>query len=467
MRFWMVFGASLIQKTCVERIWPLILPKTFSMKMRLFVFVAAVGVAACSPSRKFEDVSARFPNVEIAEAAKNDPYGPCEPSICISPTDSKKAVAGAILDRFYWTSDGGKSWSAGKLQSKYGVFGDPVIGADKEGNFFYMHLSDSLHKGWQDERLLDRIVIQKSTDGGRSWENGSHVGLAHPKDQDKPWLAIDPKTDRIAVTWTEFDHYSSRKPEDRSRILFSMSEDHGQTWSKPLKINELDGDCLDDDQTVEGAVPAFGPNGELYVAWSNDQKIWFDRSLDGGKTWLAKDRLVADQPGGWTFEVPGITRCNGMPVTVCDLSLGPNRGAVYVNWCDQRNGEDNTDVFVAKSTDGGETWSKPLKINSDRRKRHQFFTWLAIDQTTGWLYAVFYDRREHKDKMTDVALAVSKDGGKTWKNMKISSSPFEPQSWVFFGDYSNISAQNGSVRPIWTHLENGKLSIRTALIEMK
>jgi hypothetical protein len=35
----------------------------------------------------------------------------------------------------------------------------------------------------------------------------------------------------------------------------------------------------------------------------------------------------------------------GLPVTKCDLSGGAYNGTIYVNWTDQRNGEDNTDVF--------------------------------------------------------------------------------------------------------------------------
>lgn len=437
------------------------------MKKQIFgLLVAAVfALSNCSPKLRMDDVSQQFLNVKIDESAEGEPFGPCEPSIVISPADPMKMAAGAILDRHYWSENGGKTWQKGKLQSTYGVFGDPVLAADQTGNFYFMHLSDSTKKGWANDRLLDRIVVQKSTDGGRTYNDGSFMGQHHPHDQDKPWMCIDPRSGAIYVTWTEFDLYNSKKPEDHTRILFSASTDGGKSWSKALKINELDGNCLDDDLTVEGAVPAVGPNGEVYVSWSFDGKIWFDRSLDGGKTWLPKDIFLADQPGGWSFEIPGITRCNGMPVTVCDLSDGPNRGTIYVNWSDQRAGPNNTDIFISKSTDGGSTWSKPVRINSDKSRRHQFFNWLAIDRATGWLYSVFYDRRATKDLLTDVVVAVSKDGGAKWKNYRISDSPFEPQTWVFFGDYNNISAQNGHVRPIWTRLENGKLSVWTALLK--
>lgn len=438
-------------------------------QISLLLAIAVILMAGCSPRLRFSEPNRAFKNVKIAEAKAFEGLGPCEPSIAVNPKNPQNMAAGAILDRYYWSNDGGLNWSAGKLKSTFGVFGDPVLTADAQGNFYYLHLSDTLGKGWAHPRLLDRIVIQKSTDGGQNYDPGTFTGLAHPKDQDKPWVIADPRNEDVHITWTEFDLYNSKKEEDRSRILYSKSPDGGKNWSKPLNISELEGDCLDDDFTPEGAVPAVGPNGEIYVAWAFDGKIWFDRSLDGGKTWLEKDIVAAQQAGGWEFIIPGVNRTNGMPVTVCDLSNGPNRGTIYINWADQRAGESDTDIYLTKSSDSGKTWSAPKKINSDRSKKQQFMTWLVIDQSTGFLYTVFYDRRAYKKDplLTDVVIAVSKNGGKKWKNYRISESPFAPSENVFFGDYSNISAAGGIVRPIWTRCEDGVLSIWTAIFDEK
>jgi hypothetical protein len=91
---------------------------------------------------------------------------------------------------------------------------------------------------------------------------------------------------------------------------------------------------------------------------------------------------------------------------------------------------------------------------------------MTVDQLTGYVYCVFYDRRAYSDHKTDVWLAVSKDGGQTYQNIKISDKPFEPEEKTFFGDYNHISAHNGMVRPIWTRLEGGMLSVWTALIQI-
>lgn len=66
-------------------------------------------------------------------------------------------------------------------------------------------------------------------------------------------------------------------------------------------------------------------------------------------------------PGGWDYVIPGLQRCNGLPVTACDLSNGPNRGTIYANWSDQRNGTNDTDVWLSKSEDGGNNWKSDPK----------------------------------------------------------------------------------------------------------
>lgn len=391
--------------------------------------------------------------------------GPCEPSICIDPTNKNRILAASVLNNVYISNDGGNTWDKSKLNSSHGVYGDPVLVANYNGDFFYAHLSNPSGRAYASEDFLDRIVIQRSDDGGKSWTDGSFTLPRSPKDQDKQWLAVDPKDNSLYITWTEFDLYSSTDPADKSRILFSRSIDNGDSWSYPIVLSQHEGNCLDDDQTTEGAVPCVGNKGEIFVAWSHNEKIYFDRSLDRGVTWLDEDIVVADQPGGWTYDIPGISRCNGMPITCTDRSTGKFNGRIYVNWSDQKNGTEDTDIWISSSDDKGDTWTNPVKVNSDASNNHQFLTWMDVDQSTGYVYTVFYDRRNHDDNTTDVFLAISKDGGRTFTDHKINKESFTPNTKVFFGDYNDISVVDGSVRPIWTQQKNTSLSVWTALID--
>ncbi|MFT5860025.1 MAG: hypothetical protein ACI865_002133 [Flavobacteriaceae bacterium] len=360
---------------------------------------------------------------------------------------------------YYYSKNGGESWKSKKMESPYGVYGDPVTIFDEEGRVYYFHLAS-----YNKTSHLDRIVCQSAKKVCKKFNDGTSPKPNGKKVQDKHWIVVNPETNELYMTWTQFDAYNSEDPKDTSIIVFSKSSDQGMTWSDPLRISKYGGDCLDDDNTVEGAVPAVGVNGEIYVTWTGPNGLVMQKSLDGGETWLSEEKELEKQWGGWTLTIPGIYRANGLPILKCDLSDGPNRGTLYLNWCDQRNGDDDTDVWLMKSTDGGDRWSEPIRVNQDTSKHHQFFTWMDIDQSTGFLYFVYYDRRNQLDTQTDVYMSASLDGGKTFTDTRISKSAFTPSEEFFFGDYLNVAAVNGVIRPIWPRYDSGEVSLWVALL---
>jgi hypothetical protein len=401
----------------------------------------------------------QFENIMIS-----DVFNPKEPSISQDINQPDLLIVASNLNSYHISIDTGITWTQTQLISDLGVYGDPVIVVDGESNFYYLHLANP-YEFYPDGDTLDRIVCQRSLNNGNSWSNGSYFGLDPDKDNTKEWAVVDFENDHLYATWTQYDHYESLDPADSSQILFVKSEDAGVTWSTPIRLNEHAGNAADSDSTVKGAVPTVGPEGEIYVSWAGPNGIRFDRSMDGGNTWLAEDILVDSMAGGWRFEVPGLDKCNGLPVTVCDISGGPNEGTIYINWSDQRNGSTDTDIWLSKSEDGGDTWTEALRVNDDPPGKHQFLSWMDIDQSNGHIYIVYYDRRNHSGDSTDVFLARSTDGGESFTNILLSESPFLPVDSVEFGDYTNIVANEGIVRPVWTRFEDQIFSIWTALVD--
>ena len=404
-----------------------------------------------------------FTQVELVKLSKpcgsTYDYSQTEPSIAIDPKNPSIMAAGSILSDYYYSKDGGKTWKSSTLKSSYGVYGDPVLMFDDRGRIYYFHLSNYDKGEW-----LDRIVCQSANKVNGKFTDGSYTKPNGIKAQDKHWVAYDPENSIIYLTWTEFDEYESKKPEDSSRIVFARSLDRGASWTEPVRISYFNGDCLDNDFTVEGAVPAVGPNGELYITWTGPKGLVFQKSLDGGMTWMNREQVIAEHFGGWTINIPGIYRANGLPILHCDRSEGPNKGTLYLNWCDQKAGSDDTDVWLMKSTDGGETWSERIRVNQDDPGKHQFFTWMTVDQSSGYLYFVYYDRRNHPGIETDVYAAISRDGGSTFQELKLTDTPFKPNQSQFFGDYLNIAAVDGVVRPIFPRSDNLEISLWVALI---
>jgi len=405
------------------------------------------------------------PNTADAQAVKIH-QGPafksgiCEPSIAINPSDPKHVVAGSILNNFYESTDGGKNWSQQQIESSFGVWGDPCLIIDTTGRVYYFHLSDPEGTNWRSDQILDRMVCQTKNGPGGSFSDGSFTEI-NGKKHDKEWAAVQPRTGAIGLSWTQFDTYGTADTTCKSTILYSESTDQGISWSPPVVITEQRGDCIDDDNTAEGAVPAFGIGNARYVGWALNGKIMFSRSLDAVH-W--EETTVATQHAGWTQSYAGFSRCNGMPVTVVDhCKQSPYYGRIYLCWGDQIEGLGG-EIFVSYSDNAGFNWSAPSSISPQGGTSDQFLPWLTVDPTSGYLYAVFYDRRNTtKDNETNTYLSISRDGGTTWSEQRINSEAFYPSDAVFMGDYNHISAHGGEVRPIWTELANMKKSVWTYL----
>jgi hypothetical protein len=411
---------------------------------------------------------------------------PAEVSIAINPKNPDNMIAASFQigrppgpragSSHYVTFDGGKTWKTVPTPNPSNlVQGDDVVVFSGDGIAYHAHLSFDGIRVARPARAESGMIVNVSKDGGNTWSGGTtavnHVNTVIPF-EDKPGIVVDNapasrSKGNVYLAWTRFDVYGSHNPEHKSQIYFTRSTDQGQTFSMPFRISDTGGDCVDSDNTVEGAVPAVGPNGEVYIVWAGPLGLVFDKSMDGGLS-FGKDKVISDMPGGWDFEIDGLTRANGMPVTGVDLSNGPNRGTIYVNWIDARNGD--PDVFVMSSQNGGETWSSPVRVNDDPIKngKAQFFTWMSVDPADGSINVFFYDRRDGTGTQTGVTLARSVDGGKSFVNHRVDLPLFAVNSRVFFGDYGGISAHEGLVVPVFMHfVSDSNLAISVALFQFK
>jgi hypothetical protein len=392
-------------------------------------------------------LSAQYSNVQIGGPINE--WGPNEPSVCINPLNPQEIVIGANPDNSYYSVDGGVNWQHEILYSSYGVNCDPVIVADNSGNFYYFHLVPD----------LSRLVCQKKEEIFSPWSNGTFTAYDNHKDIDKEWAVFDPVTGNLYVSWGRFDHHGSISNLDSSFIFMSKSCDGGMTWGDQKLLSNTGGNSQGGTLSVHGSCPATGPNGEVYEVWWSPAGIMFDKSTDEGETWLDNDINVTGFPVTWIYNIPGLDLGVSFPIVACDRSNGPYHGTIYVNWADKRSGSNDCNIWLVKSTDGGLTWSDPVRVNDDPPGRHQFLNHMTIDQVTGKIFCIFYDRRNYSDQNTDVYLAISEDGGETFTNFKISDTPFYPFSTVFYGHYIGISAYNNHVFATWMRMDAGEVTI--------
>ncbi|RME44208.1 MAG: exo-alpha-sialidase [Chloroflexi bacterium] len=333
---------------------------------------------------------------------------------------------------------------------------------------------------------------------------------------DKEYMTVDntggPHDGRLYVTYTRF-LFDSDGNYLESPIYLAYSDDGGATWTVVGEINGSSQDLCEFQADTTGGTgpgatgpdatpydcdenqfsyPVVGSDGTLYVHFFNEQnESEWDPTGDFDDQILVvrvdPDTFAVDGPYQVTMVADGLSNYPISPSverqTVCNggwrlnaagnIAVGPS-DELYVIWSDNRNGDTfpfptelnpdgtcpgglntSTDVFISKSVDGGVTWSAPQRISNDPPNFDNWFPWVAVGDN-GWVWAVYYDRRVSGDNtLTDAWVAVSKDGGATWKEFRASeeSSNFRNAFFGterFIGDYNGIAVSGKKAYPIWT-----------------
>ncbi|MEK7848206.1 MAG: sialidase family protein, partial [Chloroflexota bacterium] len=385
------------------------------------------GAAALIPYR---DPSAKFSRTVLLTRDLGLLPFQTEPHLAVNPKDPNHMVVGVIDYNFpgivtYVSIDGGATWE-GPFQPKFPrremeAAGDPTITFDRSGNVYAAQISvdvvDFRLGSVVAEAAVNNVSVTASKDGGFSWLEPARAsagqvvphtlptasderarGEVEVNSVDKPWMALGrhwekPDQEVIYITYTTFSGrwellWSDEVPvlsqrEERVVIELVRSEDGGQTWSRPVEVSPRVRFRLGEEgarRVVQGSQPAVAPDGTLYVTW-------FDSTDDGPFEGLGAVWVVSSRDGGRTFSSP---RQAATPVEVGSrprsssfrlwgtafpqMTLGPG-GEIYIAYAARPvdNPEDDGDIFVVRSRDGGRTWDRPHRANDDGSGRLQFF----------------------------------------------------------------------------------------------
>jgi hypothetical protein len=184
--------------------------------------------------------------------------------------------------------------------------------------------------------LASAIAVARGSfsDAGFAWEPPRIVRSTRDTLPDKPWIAADSATGNVYVSYTTF---MQRNGAQSDRIDFQRSTDGGRTWSVPVRLSSDQ-----DEGLVQGSRPSAGVDGIVDVVWGAvdttrasgglDYKR-LRRSRDGGATFQEPSTVTALYANFGTGG-PGFNRGNGFdfPGIASDRSHGPHRGRVYVVW---------------------------------------------------------------------------------------------------------------------------------------
>jgi hypothetical protein len=127
-----------------------------------------------------------------------------------------------------------------------------------------------------------------------------------------------------------------------------------------------------------------------------------------------------------------------------------NSGIIYVVWNDRRGNTSYEDIYFAKSTDGGQTFSKNVKINDGAGDRAGYRPIIKVD-SKGTIYVVWTDFRNGWDN-PDIYFVNSTDGGLTFgTNFRVNDGKGATwESWPSM-DIDN----NDNIYIAWTDRRNG------------
>ena len=359
-----------------------------------------------------------------------------EPSICVDPTDRNRMSIGwrqfdNVSSNFRqagwgYSTTGGTSWTfPGVLQNVFRS--DPVLSSDATGRFFYLSLLSTFFDD-----------VWHSPNGGQFWTSPSPATGG-----DKQWFTID-TTNSIGrgfqYQWwsTAGNNYQGRQ--------FSRSTDGGFTWLDPVHVpNSPVWGTLDVDT-----------NGNLFIGGVN---------LDMGQIWCIRSSNAKDAAAIPTFDQVTLVDLGGRivagevinPVGILgqiylavDRS-GTNTGNnIYLLASVRPSGfSTGSDVMFVRSTDGGQTFSPPRRINDDpiNHDKWHWFGMVAV-APNGRIDAVWLDTRDAANN-TDSQLfySYSLDAGERWSPNIAISQPFDPflgyPNQNKMGDYMTMVSDNG------------------------
>ncbi len=201
-----------------------------------------------------------------------------------------------------------------------------------------------------------RIVTVRSDDGGATFSeptpisdpNRERVGAAEPVVDSAGDLVVvyqDFKGDR-----RDFENLEGPPWDEPFALVRTRSTDGGRSFSEGL---ELESDLIPTRRFLvylpELPSVAAGPEGQLYVAWSDgrhgDEDVFLRRSGDGGRTWGEAVRVNTNPQGdGSTQHLPSVSVSSDGRVDLVFLDRRRDPGDVL------------SDAYMATSFDGGKSF---------------------------------------------------------------------------------------------------------------
>jgi hypothetical protein len=238
--------------------------------------------------------------------------------------------------------------------------------------------------------------------------------------------------------------------------IFTRSTDGGDSYE----------DCYEIPDDPFWGTLAIGPDGELYVAGGEFVVAKSTNAQDPGQfvQWdFVSSVNLGGHMSGWEGPNPG--GLLGQVWVATDCSRRPTRGNVYMLCSvDPTSNPDPLDVMFSRSTDGGVTWSSPVRVNDDTgTNAYQWFGTMSV-APHGRIDAIWLDTRNDPGGYdSELFYSHSIDGGRTWSPNERLTESFDPHvGWPNqnkMGDYFDMISDRQGAHLAYAATFNGEQDV--------
>lgn len=477
--------------------------------------------ADCTADRVAQQTGDNYRNTEIEPWLAANPTN--ARNLLLGVQQDRWSNGGARGTVVAFSRNGGTSWetvappgislcSGGRYQRS----SDPWVDFSPDGTAYFMSLVTD-NDPPSGEFGKNGMVVNRSTDGGETWSRSIQLSALPigPSLDDKNSLTADPTNSNFAyAVWDRLTDFTLVPPRGgslseeaesfaaatggrggigganvRARWLreraaaragartqaaevfftgpayLARTRDGGRSWQDPKVIY----DPGPNSQTIGNQI-VVTPSGTLVnffaeILPNGSQTVRLIRSFDKGRTFERRPRTVASI----AFSSTGtLTPDEELPVRdaafLPDVAVDPDTGVLYAIWQDTRF-RSVDEIAFSLSTDGGNNWTRPVRINKTPAagnpfRQQAFIPSIAVGPG-GRLVVTYYDFRNDRgggEELTDhfaVVCSANCDSAASWGGeLKLTARSFDyldapVARGLFLGDYMGLARAGGAVHALW------------------
>ncbi len=426
------------------------------------------GVQAVNPSVRIHP-STVFDQSEVYLACGRGAYQ----NVLYGSSNAVNMSASKIFDGCYVSTNSGLTWygsdttPCGNLNIQRGDVA-PIVA--KDGRLVITHLASLVNFGG-----LSGMAAEYSTDFGVTFSTPYQISSSASVDKNLTGTDDSPSSpyygnsyiayvDYTAGPWTSYFSRTTNGGVSWTTPMAINVTPSGK-YAQGHDVDAMPDGTVIVVWTVESNVSPWAATG-----------YGIARSTNGGASFTANENAFNAQGirtasfNGW-----GV-RINDFPRISIDKSGGPRNGWIYVVHPQINLAPAGTDpdIILNKSTDGGLTWSTGTRVNQDAMNngKVQWFPAVNVD-AYGGVNVIYYDNRywANSGDSCTVFLARSIDGGNTWTENKLADHAFKPKPQAgmaggYMGDYIGVTSGNNKVWGIWMDDVTGKYQAWVASVDL-